>query len=161
MKTQLTSEEGAEKLHSKLHFERRWDDRIADFLTHYFGTVHFLIFNAIFFTLWIIRNTPWFGFTPFDPFPFGLLTMIVSLEAIVLSVIVLISQNRQSKISDIRQRIEFEVDVRSEEEATKTLQMLHELHSHFGIKTKHGGDLRRMEKQTDLEGIRRSLERGE
>ena len=157
----LTREELTEKLHARIRFERRWSDRVADFLTHYFGTVLFLILNILFFAGWIILNTPWFGFIPFDPFPFGLLTMIVSLEAIFLSVIVLISQNRQNKVSDIRQRLELEIEVRAEEETTKVLQMIEQIHEHLGIKTKRGGELKQMEHHTDIEGIQRTLEKGE
>lgn len=154
----LTREKLTEELHSQIRFSRGWSDVIADLMTYYFGTVLFLTINALFFAGWIFFNLPWLGFTPFDPYPFGLLTMIVSLEAIFLSIVVLVSQNRQSKISDIRQRVEFEVDVRAEEETTKILKMLHELHTHLGIKTKAGKELKQMERRTDLEKIQRSIE---
>ncbi len=146
-------------LHSQIQFEHKWSDTVADLFTRYFGTVSFLILNILFFAVWLVLNTPEFGFVPFDPFPFGFLTMAVSLEAIFLSIIVLISQNRQSKIADIRQRIEFEVDVRAEEETTKILNMLHGLHKHLGIKTEKDGELERMERHMDLGEIQRSIEK--
>lgn len=160
----LTRQEITEELHAQLKFKHKWSDKVANFLTCRFGTVSFLFLNFLFFAVWIVVNEPWFDSTlipPFDPFPFGLLTMIVSLEAIFLSIVVLISQNRQSKTSDIRQRVEFELDVRSEEETTKILQMLDELHMHLGIKKKHDDDLVRMERPTDLGKIQRRVERRE
>jgi uncharacterized membrane protein len=75
--------------------ERRtlWE-RVADTSTAMFGSVTFLSLNTVWFTVWILLNTGVFGNQAFDPFPFGFLTMIVSLEAIFLAIIVLISQNR-------------------------------------------------------------------
>jgi uncharacterized membrane protein len=77
------------------------------------GSMQFLIINALFFIIWIGLNViP--GYTQFDSFPFGLLTMIVSLEAIFLSCFVLISQNRQSEKDHIRSDIEYEVNIKAE-----------------------------------------------
>ena len=76
-----------------------------------------------FFTAWILLNThwaqsvetPWISaMTGFDPFPYGLLTMTVSLEAIVLSVFVLLSQSRQVAKDKIRSDIEYEVNLKAE-----------------------------------------------
>ncbi|HYF12782.1 MAG TPA: DUF1003 domain-containing protein [Candidatus Paceibacterota bacterium] len=157
----LTSKGLSEDLHSRINFEHTWVDTIADYLTRYLGTVSFFFINVTFFAVWIIWNSGLFGFTSFDPFPFGFLTMLVSLEAIFLSVIVLISQNRQSKIADIRQKIEFEVDVRSEEETTKILKMLDGLHKHLGIQSERDRELRRLERPTDLEKIQKAVEKEE
>ena len=155
----LTKETLVEQVRSHIRFERNWSDATADFLTSSFGTVVFLLLNLVVFAAWFVLNTGWFGFLPFDPFPFGLLTMAVSLEAIVLAVIVLISQNRQSKIADIRQKMDFEIDVRSEEEVTKILQILEELRAHSGLKkARVDADLVRMEQPTDIEKIREALE---
>lgn len=74
--------------------KRPFSVRLADYLTTYFGTLEFLSLNLIFFIIWIAINSGFVpGFTPFDPFPFILLTMTVSLETIFLTVIVLMSQN--------------------------------------------------------------------
>ena len=155
----LTKQVLTEGLRSQIRFERTWIDVMADFFTAAFGTVTFLVLNALFFLGWILWNTPRFGFTPFDPFPFELLTTIVSLEAIFLSIIVLISQNRQGKISDIRQKVNFEVDVRAEEEGTEILHLLSELHEHAGLKTKDARELARMKRPTDIGEIQRDVEK--
>ena len=73
---------------------------------------------------------------PFDPFPFGLLTMAVSLEAIVLSVVILVSQNRQSYISSLREELHLQINLRAEEEITKTLKLLVEIRKKMGITEK-------------------------
>lgn len=154
----LTRENLNEHFHANLHFERTWTDAFADFLTLQFGTVAFLILNAIFFIVWFAANVGAFNNTPFDPFPFNLLTMTVSLEAIFLSIIVLISQNKQSKIADIRQQIDFEINVRSEEEITKILEVIDDLRKAAGI-SKKDPELELMKKQVDLELIKKEAEK--
>jgi len=81
-------------------------DRISDVIAAFSGSMVFLILNGVWFVVWTAMNVvpmPWFE--PFDPFPFGLLTMIVSLEAIFLSCFVLISQDRQSAKDRVRSDI--------------------------------------------------------
>jgi len=87
--------------------------RIADWIAWFSGSMMFLIMNGIWFITWISLNTLPFG-VQFDPFPFGLLTMIVSLEAIFLSCFVLISQNRQAQKDKVRADIEYEVNIKAE-----------------------------------------------
>lgn len=149
-----------ERLHSQIKFEKTGIDVLADFFTGILGSVWFLVANVAFFAIWIVLNIPEFGFIPFDPFPFGLLTMAVSLEAIFLSIVVLISQNRQSRIADIRQRVNFEVDVRSEDEITKVLKMLSDIQEHLGI-NKKDPELSRMEKKMNIGEIQREVEKTE
>jgi len=88
--------------------------RIADWIAWFSGSMQFLILNGLWFAVWIVINTLPTGISQFDPFPFGLLTMIVSLEAIFLSCFVLISQNRQAEKDHIRSDIEYEVNIKAE-----------------------------------------------
>ena len=84
-------------------------------MTQKFGSITFLAINAIWFTAWIFLNigiVP--GVTPFDPFPFGFLTMSVSLEAIFLSIIVLLAQNLQGSRDRIRGDLEYEINLKAE-----------------------------------------------
>jgi len=129
----LTQKSHISNVISRLEFRRDRIDRIADTLTAQFGSTWFLMGNAVLFVGWIEWNIGVFGFEPFDPFPFGLLTMMVSLEAIFLSIFVLMSQKRQGQISDIRQQIDFEIDVRAEAEVKKIMHMLEELRAFHGI----------------------------
>jgi uncharacterized membrane protein len=88
--------------------------RIADWIAWFSGSMPFLILNGGWFIIWIAINTLPLGIFHFDPFPFGLLTMIVSLEAIFLSCFVLISQNRQAQKDKVRSDIEYEVNIKAE-----------------------------------------------
>ena len=94
--------------------------RIADFLAALSGTFRFLLAHAAWFAVWIALNLGAFpGVAPFDPYPFGLLTMVVSLEAIFLSCFVLISQSRQAVKERIRSDVEYEANIRAGLEVTQ------------------------------------------
>ncbi len=90
-------------------------DQLADRITAFAGSLKFVYIHAVWFGLWIVVNIGIFGQRDeFDRFPFGLLTMIVSLEAIFLSTFVMVSQNRQAQRSDVRSELDFEANLRSE-----------------------------------------------
>jgi CRP/FNR family transcriptional regulator, cyclic AMP receptor protein len=89
-------------------------ERISDWLAWFSGSMPFLISHSVWFITWISLNTLILGDRAFDPFPFGLLTMIVSLEAIFLACFVLISQNRQAQKDKVRADIEYEVNIKAE-----------------------------------------------
>ena len=90
-------------------------DRIADRVTSFAGSLNFVYIHAVWFGLWILLNVGALGAAlAFDKFPFGLLTMIVSLEAIFLSTFVMVSQNRQSERADVRSQLDFETNLRAE-----------------------------------------------
>ena len=88
--------------------------KIADWLAWFSGSMPFLISHTFWFVVWVSLNTFILGDKSFDPFPFGLLTMIVSLEAIFLACFVLISQNRQAEKDKVRSDIEYEVNIKAE-----------------------------------------------
>jgi len=91
--------------------------KTADWIAEFSGSISFLFIHVVFFAAWILLNVPLVPRAPnFDPFPFGLLTMVVSLEAIILSVFVLLSQNRQAAKERIRGDIEYEVNLKAEME---------------------------------------------
>jgi len=110
--------------------------RVADWISWFSGSMQFLLLNAIWFVIWIGINVWQVGSIPqFDPYPFGLLTMIVSLEAIFLSCFVLISQNRQAEKDRVRSDIEYDVNIKAELEIAhlheKTDQIYTEMLEHF------------------------------
>jgi uncharacterized membrane protein len=90
---------------------QRREERAADLITKFSGSMQFVYLHIGWFTVWILLNVT---IARFDPFPFGLLTLIVSLEAIFLSTFVLLSQNRESARQDLRSEIDFETNVLSE-----------------------------------------------
>jgi CRP/FNR family cyclic AMP-dependent transcriptional regulator len=115
-------------------------ERVADWIAWFSGSMPFLLINLVWFVSWISLNTLILPQNPdgtrgFDPFPFGLLTMIVSLEAIFLSCFVLISQNRQAEKDRVRADIEYEVNIKAELEVAhlheKTDRMYEEMLSRF------------------------------
>ena len=102
--------------------------RIADWIAWFSGSMLFLIINGLWFTIWISINVFPLGLPQFDPFPFGLLTMIVSLEAIFLSCFVLISQNRQAAKDKIRSDIEYDVNIKAELEVAHLHEKVDHIH---------------------------------
>jgi uncharacterized membrane protein len=90
--------------------------RAADWIAEFSGSIAFLMIHVVVFFFWIIMNVGdgIFGIPLFDPFPFGLLTMAVSLEAIILSVFVLLSQNRQVAKDRVRSDIEYDINLKAE-----------------------------------------------
>ena len=91
--------------------------KAADWIADFSGSIPFLVLHFLFFAGWILMNVPLIPGAPmFDAYPFGLLTMLVSLEAIFLSVFVLLSQNRQAAKERIRGDIEYEVNIKAEME---------------------------------------------
>ena len=137
--------------------ERSWVEAAADAMNTAASSTAFLVIHALWFAVWVLWNT---GFTPWpilDPFPFGLLTMIVSLEAIVLSIFVLMSQRRESSIAELREEMLLQVALRLEEEATKTLQLVAGLYTRLGHRVAEDPELHEMLQPLDLEAIERDL----
>jgi len=102
--------------------------QVADWIAWFSGSMQFLIINGLWFLFWIVANTLPVGVNQFDPFPFGLLTMIVSLEAIFLSCFVLISQNRQAAKDKIRADVEYEVNIKAELEIAHLHEKVDHIH---------------------------------
>jgi uncharacterized membrane protein len=137
--------------------ERSWISTIAEGLNGFAASTPFLVIHALWFAAWILWNTGAFGLEAFDPFPFGLLTMIVSLEAIVLSIFVLMAQKRESAIAELREEMSLQVALRLEEEVTKTLQLVAGLYTRLGHKFAEDPELREMLQPLDVRAIEREL----
>jgi len=106
---------------------RKPQERFSDLITHFSGSMVFVLIHIVWFGLWILLNVNLINVpyvSEFDPFPFGLLTMIVSLEAIFLSTFVLISQNRMAALSEKRAELDLQVNMLAEQKAAKTLELL-------------------------------------
>jgi uncharacterized membrane protein len=145
---------------AKVNDKRSTLDKIADFLTASIGTIPFLVANVLFFVVWIVWNTGHIpGLSPIDRFPFGLLTMVVSLEAIFLAVIVLISQNREARIAELREEVELYINTYSENEITKVMYLLTLLLDKNGIDISKDEDLKEMLGNVDSDVIERELEK--
>lgn len=145
---------------AKVNANRTVTEKIADFMTSRFGSMQFLGLNVVWFFFWITINTGLLPIVPvFDPYPFGLLTMIVSLEAICLAIIVLISQNRSAKIDDIRAETELQIDTIAEEEITKLIELQVLLLKKNGIDVTDDPEIQEMLEPTDPETIENALQK--
>ena len=129
----------------------------ADKLNELASSTPFLLLHVVWFLIWIVWNTGSFGLVPFDPFPFGLLTMVVSLEAIVLSIFVLMSQKREAAVAELREEMSLQVSLRLEQEVTKTLQLVAGLYTRLGYKFGEDPELREMLQPLDVVAIEREL----
>ncbi|MEH2102924.1 MAG: DUF1003 domain-containing protein [Nostoc sp.] len=139
--------------------KRNLQDRIADMITSFSGHIVFVYVHIVWFGAWIVLNTGRIGVHPFDPFPYGLLTMVVSLEAIFLSTFVLISQNRLSEESEYRTNLNLQIALLTEHEVTRVLQMLDAIQDKMGIDNDEDSELADLEMETKPEDVLTEIER--
>ena len=133
-------------------------DRAADAITAFSGSIPFVCVHVIWFGLWILLNLGWPGLRPFDPFPFGLLTMIVSLEAIFLATFVLISQNRMTLVADQRADLDLQIDLLSEYEITRILTLVDAMADRMGIKEAGDPELDQLKEEVGPEMVLKGIE---
>ena len=146
------------ELKSALDINQTRSDRILVRITDFFGSLYFLGFCLLFFVLYFLLNLNMLpGIKAFDPYPFTGLEMMVSVFAIVLTVSVLMGQNRQRRLEKIREQVEFEVNVRAETEITKMLEMLHGIQRKLGI-YKNDPELERMKETIDLDELHKNID---
>ena len=113
---------------------RSASERIAGAVTRAAGTAVFAVAHLVWFVTWVLINSGRVArIKPFDPFPFNLLTMIVSLEAIFLSIWILISQNQMTRQADRRAHLDLQVNLLAEQESTATLRAVHGIAQHLGV----------------------------
>ena len=135
-------------------------DRLSDAITRFTGSATFAVGNFVFFTFWILANTIRVrGLRPFDPYPFGFLTLVVSLEAIFLAIFVLMSQNRMTREADKRAHLDLQVDLLAEQELTTLLHMLYALCKKQGVDVKISNErLHQLLHETDVNKLASALE---
>ena len=131
-------------------------NQIADSITTFAGSMMFVYIHLLWFAIWIVINKAMSK--GFDPFPFGLLTMIVSLEAIFLSTFVLISQNREQRLSAVRDEIQTQIALYEEQELTQVLRIVHRIEKHLGLKEDNEKMVRAMEHFVDSDDLFREIE---
>ncbi len=138
---------------------RGLQDHLADTITAFSGRMVFVYVHIVWFGLWFLLNTGRFGVPPFDPFPYGLLTMVVSLEAIFLATFVLISQNRLSAQAEYRADLDLHIGLLTEHELTRVLQMLDAIQDKMGIENDADSELADLEMETRPEDVLAEIER--
>jgi uncharacterized membrane protein len=141
--------------------EQGFQNRIANAMTAYSGSMLFFYVHIAWFSLWFLLNTGHLGITPFDPYPYGFLTMVVSLEAIFLATFVLISQNLLAKESERLTDLSLHTGLLTEHELTRVLQMLRAIQNKIGISNDEESDLSDadLEMETNPEDVLAEIER--
>lgn len=145
----------------KASSEQGSQDRIANVMTSFAGSMAFFYVHIAWFCLWFILNTGHLGITPFDPYPYGFLTMVVSLEAIFLATFVLISQNLLARETERLTDLGLHTSLLTEHELTRVLQMLRVIQGKIGISNEEDRSLADadLEMETNLEDVLAEIER--
>ena len=141
----------AERAHATMR------DRVANALTRFSGNMWFVYVHLAWFGWWIAQNLGWIGHSRFDPFPFGLLTLIVSLEAIFLATFVLISQNRAAAVADMRADLDLQIDLLAEYEVTQLLKLVRGVAEKLGVEECSTQELRELSRPVALVEIIKEL----
>ena len=134
----------AESLKARSHLER-----VGDAVASQAGRPWCIVVHAAWFAVWIGLNSPSVGVKAFDPFPYPFLTMIVSLESIFLVLFLLMSENRSNAQAEQRAHLDLQINLLSEGENTKMLQMLQALCAHHGLGIAHDSEVRKLSGQID------------
>ena len=122
------------ELEEKALAGRSAGEKIGDAASRLIGSMPFVLFHLVWFAAWIVLNLGAIpGIEPFDEFPFGLLTLVVSLEAIFLSLFLLISQNRMTRQADKRAHLDLQINLLAEAETTKNLRLLEKIAERVGV----------------------------
>ena len=160
----------SEALEENVQAIKRWEqdalhsrsraEQLSDWITSTASAGSVLVFHFGWFSFWVLANLGIIpGVTPFDPFPFPLLTMTVSLEAIFLSLFVLASQNRLSRQSDKRAHLDLQIDLLAEREMTMVLRLLQDIAQHLDVKVSVTPDqIRDLAKETDIHKLTNKLD---
>lgn len=146
-------------LKAKADAKRSMPEKIADAIMERLGSLTFLAINLTAYSLWMFINVGIIpGFTPIDPYPFGFMTMLASLQALIITIVVLVSQNRASKVADLRQEVDLQMVVKTEAELTKLMEMVKALLEKHEINVSNDYLLQEMLQPTDVEKLQQLLE---
>lgn len=147
------------EIRRQLEARKSIQDRTADAVTGFAGNLWFVYFHVLWFAGWILWNTGVLGIEPLDPFPFGLLTTVVSLEAIFLSTFVLVSHKRQGKINDTRADLDLQINLLTEYEVTKILLLTDAIADHLGLTEGQDPELEQLKKEISPEKVLQEMEK--
>jgi uncharacterized membrane protein len=122
------------KLEQEALHRRTISERVSDAVAKFIGSVSFLMLQVLLVLTWSAINLNVIpGVKPFDPFPFGILALVISSESVLLTIFVLISQNRMTRQADRRSHLDLQVGMLAEQELTAMLQMQHKICQRLGI----------------------------
>jgi uncharacterized membrane protein len=136
-------------------------ERIADRITAFTGSMHFVYLHLFIFGLWIVINLGWIPFIPrFDP-SFVVLAMAASVEAIFLSTFVLITQNRMAAMADQRADLDLQISLLAEHEITRLLTVTTAIAERLGLQESRNPELQQLAKDVRPEEVLEQIERHE
>jgi uncharacterized membrane protein len=139
---------------------RSLGERVSDVFTRFMGTMTFVVLHLILFAVWFVVNLGWTPLPVFDPFPFGILTLIVSAEGVLLAIFVLVSQNRMSRQANQRAHLNLQISLLGEQETTKLLQKVQSILDHFDIEpTSQDREIQQLSQETHVETLVSELQR--
>jgi uncharacterized membrane protein len=138
-----------------------WPDRISDAISGFAGSLWFVLCHVALFTAWAAWNALASPGLRFDPYPYGLLTFVVSLEGVLIATFVLIKQNRMSAQSDQRDHLNLQVDLLAEQEMTVVLRLLRRISDRLGLGPDDGDEARtaRLAEETNVYELMQTLEK--
>jgi uncharacterized membrane protein len=137
---------------------RSFSQRVAHAVASFCGTMTFAWVHVAWFSLWIGLNV-WPGIKHVDPFPFIFLTLMVSLEAIFLSTFILISQNEETRLAERRNALDLQINLLTEQENTKMLQMLAAIGRKLDVRFDGDPDLTVLEQATRPDKLAQQIDR--
>ncbi|UOQ69929.1 DUF1003 domain-containing protein [Hymenobacter volaticus] len=139
---------------------RTWQERLADAVTAFAGSLTFVFIHLSLFGGWLLWNVGWLGLKPFDP-SFVVLAMFASVEAIFLSTFVLISQNRMSAQANKRAELNLQVSLLGEHEITRLVTLVAEMSKKLGIQEGHDPEIAELVKDVRPEQVLDTIEHHE
>lgn len=152
--------EAVAKLEHEALLRRTPTERASDAITKFIGSTAFLLLQALLVLTWSAINLSLIrGVKAFDPFPFGILALVVSSESVVLTIFVLISQNRMARQAERRSHLDLQVGMLAEQELTAMLQMQHKICQRLGIDVESAKrELKGFSDATDVSKLASDLE---
>ena len=134
-------------------------EHIADKVRAFAGSSPFILLHVIWFSAWVFINSGIISTViPFDPFPFSFLTLIVSLEAIFLTLLVLMSQNRMTKEADKRAHLDMQINLLDEQETTMILRMVQKITKHLGLEDEIDNSKKDLSETTDINQLAKKID---
>src|SRR4051794_40213037 len=138
-----------------------WSARVSDAISRFAGSLWFVLCHLMVFVAWALWNATAPQGLRFDPYPYGLLTFIVSLEGVLIATFVLITQNRMALQSDRRDHLNLQVDLLAEQEMTLMLRMLRRIFERLNIEPESGEQARaeKLGEETNVYELMQTLDK--
>lgn len=139
--------------------EQSVEDRIAAAITRFTGSLWFVYLHLLLLAGWLAANLQLIsGIRPWDPYPFVMLAMIASVEAIFLSTFVLISQNRMAALDARRAELDLQINLLAEHEITRLMELSDAIARHLGVEVGRDSELDELKRDVPPETILREIE---